>query len=82
MWSSHQPILGANNNPLAICGITEIDVTIGDTVIHPQAYVCKDLAQELLLGADFFRMHNCVINFEQETIRIGDRAYKMESTSS
>ena len=47
-----------------------------------QAYMSKDLAQELLLGAGFLRMDNCVINFEQETIRIGDRAYMLASTIS
>ena len=52
MWSSHQPILGVNNHPLDICGATEIKITIEDVEVQHQAYVCKDLSQELLLGTD------------------------------
>lgn len=77
MRSSHQPILGSNNHPLDIYGVTEIKLRIKDVEVQHQAYVCNDLAQELLLGADFLKENNCVVNFEKETVTIRDKECKM-----
>ena len=76
---THQPILGANNNPLSICGVTEIDIDIGNTKIRQTAYVCEDLSQQLLLGADFLNNNNCIVNFERKTITIGSSVYPMKA---
>ena len=52
MWSPHQPIFGTTKHSLDICGATEIKIRIENVEVQHQAYVCKDLTHELLVGAD------------------------------
>jgi hypothetical protein len=35
---------------------------------RPTVYVCNDLAQELLLGADFLKTKNCVADFSANVL--------------
>ncbi|CAB3989094.1 Retrovirus-related Pol poly from transposon, partial, partial [Paramuricea clavata] len=63
-------IVGANNTPLNIIGIAEIDILVcGNSVTH-DVLICNDLAQAMLIGVDFLKPHKCVIDFEKNTLRI------------
>ena len=63
-------IVGANNTPLNIIGIAEIDISVcGNSVTH-DVLICNDLAQAMLIGVDFLKPHKCVIDFEKNTLRI------------
>ena len=60
MQRTHQPILG----------VTKVEIGIGNAVKQHVAYVCNDLAQELLLGADFLQASHCVVDFNKNEITI------------
>ena len=72
-----RPILGANNKPLDICGTTTLEINLGGKSYEHVVYVCNDLAQQLLLGADFLKANECVIDFTTNALVIKGRTIFM-----
>ena len=61
-------VLGANNLPLDGTGEADVVIQLGGVTAQHRVYICRGLAQELLIGIDFFKAHKCVLNFESATI--------------
>ena len=74
---THQPIPLAGNKHLSVSGVTELSIGIGGMQIQHTIYVCDDLAQELLLGADFLKQNCCVVNLNTDTITIRGKTCAM-----
>ena len=51
----HKPVLGANNMPLDVLGEEEITLQLGGITAQHRVFVCRGLAQEILVGIDFLR---------------------------
>ena len=64
----HQPILGANNKPLDVRGTTVLEISLDGITTQHTVYVSKDLAQELLLSADFIQVNNCIVDFNTNSL--------------
>ena len=67
---TEQTILGANNDPLELCGIAEVEIELGKTRVQQEVRVCKNLSQLILLGVDFFKPHGCIVDFAAENIEL------------
>ena len=64
-------ILGANNTPLNVTGSAEVDISVcGTTVIH-DILICNDLSQVILIGVDYLKPHQCVVDSEENKLKIG-----------
>ena len=57
---THQQIHGAINKPPDLRGTTESEISLDGIITQHTVYVCNDLAQELLFGADFLQANNCI----------------------
>ena len=75
--AQNKTILRANNLPLNIMGETVVAIQLRGTRTLHKVYVCRDLAQDILVGVDFFKAHRCVLNFESETLSTGLGMAKM-----
>ena len=75
--AQNKTIIGAINLPLNIMGETVVTIQLGGTRTPHKVYVCRDLAQDILVGVDFFKAHRCVLNFESEILPTGLGVVKM-----
>ena len=66
--AQNKTILRANNLLLNIMGKTVVTIQLGGTRTLHKVYVCRDLAQDILVGVDFLKAHRCVLNFESENL--------------
>ena len=74
---THQPILGANNKPLDVRGTTVLEISLDGITTQHTVYVCNDLTQELLLGADFLQANNCIVDFNTNSLVVRGRSIPM-----
>ena len=77
LHSQHKPVLGANNMPLDVLGEVEITLQLGGVTAQHRVFVCRGLAQEILVGIDFLRTHKCVLNFDTGTVYTKEGPSKM-----
>ena len=68
-----RPIVAANGEKLDLIGGTELRLSVGDLDIPLSVFIAKELTQECLLGADFLKQHNCVINMRERTLTVEGR---------
>ena len=68
-----RPIVAANGEKLDLIGGTELRLSVGDLDVPLSVFIAKELTQECLLGADFLKQHNCVINMRERTLTIEGR---------
>ena len=68
-----RPIVAANGEKLDLIGGTELRLCIGDLDVPLSVFIAKELTHECLLGADFLKQHNCVINMRERTLYNGRR---------
>ena len=57
-----RPIVAANGGELDLLGQDELQLQVGDLQVQFPVLIARDLTQECLLGADFLKQHDCVIN--------------------
>ena len=57
-----RPIVAANGGELDLLGQVQFPV-----------FIARDLTQECLLGADFLKQHDCVINMIEQTLVAGGK---------
>ena len=73
-----EPVVSANGQPLDIKGKCELESFLGGlTVVHP-VLVAADVMQVCLLGIDFLGKHNCTIDFNRKTIKIGNEVVALK----
>ena len=77
LQSQHKPVLGANNMPLDVLGEVEITLQLGGVTAQHRVFVCRGLAQEILVDIDFLRTHKCVLNFDTGTVYTKEGPSKM-----
>ena len=75
-------VFGANNLPLDVTGEAAVVIQLGGVMAKQRVYICRGLAQEVLIGIDFFKAHKCVLNFESATISTIKGESKMSFQSS
>ena len=63
--------------PLDVLGEVEITLQLGGVTAQHRVFVCRGLAQEILVGIDFLRTHKCVLNFDTGTIYTKEGPSKM-----
>ena len=57
-----RPIVAANGGELDLLGQDELQLQVGDLQVQFPVFIARDLTQECLLGADFLKQHDCVVN--------------------
>ena len=63
-----QRIVGANNSPLVVRTVADIQIELAGVVACHEVQVCDDLAQDMLIGMDFLQPHQFLINLAKGTI--------------
>lgn len=61
----------ADGSSVHIAGTTSLEMKLGAATLQ-QEFLVADVASEILLGMDFFRKHNCVLDFAAFKLQIGD----------
>ena len=78
-----EPVVSANGQPLDIKGKCELEIFIflgGVSVVHP-VLVAADVMQDCLLGIDFLGKHNCTIDLNGRSIKIGKEVVSLKGKS-
>ena len=60
-------IVGANNSPLSVHLVAELDIKLSGIVVKHEVQVCDDLSQDMLVGTDLLKP-NKVIDFATGTL--------------
>ena len=61
-------IVGANNSPLSVHLVAELDIKLGGIVVKHEVQVCDDLSQDMLVGTDILKPNKVVIAFGTGTL--------------
>ena len=56
-----------------LLGQDELQLQVGDLQVQFPVFIARDLTQECLLGADFLKQHDCVINMREQTLVAGGK---------
>ena len=62
------PVIAANGEQLEICGLSEVNLRVGDICACYPVLVAKNVTQECLLGADFLEKFGCIIDLRGRTL--------------
>ena len=54
-------------------GQDKLQLQVGDLQVQFSVLVARELTQECLLGADFLKQHDCVINMRERTLVAGGK---------
>ena len=68
-----RPIVAANGGELDLLGQDELQLQVGDLQVQFPVLIAGNLTQECLLGADFLKQHDCVINMREQTLVAGGK---------
>ena len=68
-----RPIVAANGGELDLLGQDELQLQVGDLQVQFPVFIARELTQECLLGADFLKQHDCVINVRKRTLVAGGK---------
>ena len=72
------PIFSANGTQIDIIGQTEVCVAIGESKLQ-QSVVIADIRVDGILGMDFLKNYNCVINLQRETLLVSGTDHPVKS---
>ena len=64
-------LVSANGQPLDIRGKCDLKISLGGVTVIHSVLVAADVTQDCLLGIEFLDKHNCTIDFNAKTIKIG-----------
>ena len=56
-----------------LLGQDELQLQVGDLQVQFPVFIARDLTQECLLGADFLKQQDCVINMREQTLVAGGK---------
>ena len=74
-----RPIVAANGEMLDLLGQDKLQLQVGDLHVQFPVFIARELTQECLLGADFLKQHNCVINMRERTLVAGGKQVMCQS---
>ena len=75
------PVVSANGQPLDIRGKCVLEISLGGVTVSHPVLVAADVTQDCLLGIDFLGKHNCTIDFNAKTIKIGKEVLSLKGKS-
>ena len=77
----HTPVLAANGESLSIKGHTLASISIAGCTVRHRVLVSSNASQECLLRADFLASHDCIVNFPNRQLKMGqENAAIMQTT--
>ena len=77
----HTPVLAANGESLSIKGHTLASISIAGCTVRHRVLVSSNVSQECLLGADFLASHDCIVDFPNRQLKMGqENAAIMQTT--
>ena len=62
---------GLDGRQIEVFGTTTLQMSIGETTVRQHVWVAR-IKEDCLLGADFLRKQDCVIDYPQNILRIGN----------
>ena len=74
-----RPTVAANGEMLDFLGQGKLQLQVVDLHVQFPVFVARELTQECLLGADFLKQHNCVINMREQTLMAGGKQVMCQS---
>ena len=75
---SCDPVFSANGTQIDIIGQTEVCVAIGESKLQ-QSVVIAGIRVDGILGMDFLKNYNCVINLQRETLLVSGTEHPVKS---
>lgn len=82
MRAPTRSIVGANNNPLAVHVVAEMNIKLEGLIIKHEVLVCDDLAQDMLIGTDILKPNKFVIDFAKGTLEVNGKTNHLVFKSS
>ena len=64
-------MISANGQPLEVLGTCKCRIRLGGIDAVHCVLVAADITQDCLVGVDFLSKHNCVIDFEGNSVKAG-----------
>ena len=62
-------VCAADGRPLLVKGSTLVDIELGGNIVTCSFLVLKDLPQGIILGTDFLRANNALVDFENQVVK-------------
>ena len=73
-----EPILSVNETPLDVLGQTEVGITIGESRLQ-QAVVIANIHVDGILGMDFLKECNCIIDLQRDTLSVSGMEHPLRT---
>ena len=70
-WNGKQ-LVGVEGTPLHVCGITQVQISLGERCFQSQVVVVSGLTADAILGLDFLEANGCTINLVKKTLHFHD----------
>ncbi|CAF0859482.1 unnamed protein product [Brachionus calyciflorus] len=72
----------ANGTPLEVNGQTSLEFYIGTKLVKGDFVIAKNLSSNLILGVDFLKANNCIIDFRQNLLKSGENKVELNIKNS
>ena len=79
---SNLTLRAANSHSLDVLGYVDTEIVINGIPLAICAVVVRELSDDLLLGLNFLRRHNGILNFHDETLHVYKNGHLVSLTGS
>ena len=66
-WNGKQ-LVGVEGTPLHVCGITQVQISLGGRCFQLQVVIVSGLTVDVILGLDFLEANGCTIDLGKKTL--------------
>ena len=80
-WGGCQ-LVGVEGSPIPVVGVADVEVSFSGVNARAEFIVAKTLIADAILGLDFLKQNQCVINAEQRVLHLKGRALALSNTNS
>ena len=64
---------------LNVLGTTNLSLKLASSATDWNVYVCSNLSRNMILGQDFLKHFNVIIDFEKDTLKVGQTEMKLNN---
>ena len=74
-------LVGVQGSPLSVCGIAKVNIDLAGENFEAQVVIVDSLTNEAILGKDFLKANQCIIDVSRETLHFKTRGITLSLNS-
>ena len=71
----------ANGTKVQSCGIVDIEIRLGNTVVNHSVHVLRGITQDLILGLDFLRENGVIVDLSKNFIKFNNENLALDEVA-